>query len=64
VTDGAVPVDAVIYGGTNGDNFVDATGAVGAVSVADAPATTSIEQTASGWAVQAAPTPNVCRLGE
>jgi large repetitive protein len=64
VTDGAVPVDAVIYGGTNGDNFVDATGAVGAVSVGDAPATNSIEQTASGWAVQAAPTPNVCRLGE
>lgn len=61
---GDAPISTVIYGGANPDSFVDETGEVGEPDVGDAPSGSSIEQTSAGWAIQASPTPNVCRLGE
>ena len=55
-----VPVDAVIYGGSNGSNLIDETGAVGAVDVADAGSGKSIERVGAGWVVQGTPNPNDC----
>lgn len=62
ITASSVPLDAVIYGGSNDDDFVDATGATGAVSVGDAFAGTTIERTVDGWVIQETPTPGVCAV--
>ena len=56
----SVPIDAVLYGGSNGNNLIDESGQAGNVDVGDATATQSIERTADGWRIQEAPTPNDC----
>ncbi len=60
ITNGTVPIDAVIYGGSNSNNLLDESGSAGNVDVGDAPATNSIERTAEGWRIQSTPTPNDC----
>ncbi len=55
-----VPVDAVIYGGSNGSNLIDETGKVGAVDAPDASGGNSLQRTGTGWSVQPAPTPGDC----
>jgi hypothetical protein len=53
-----LPVDVVVYGEANTSGLIDATGAVAAVDVADAPGGSSIERGADGvWRAQPAPTP-------
>lgn len=61
VTASTVPVDAVIYGGSNTSGLLDESGAAGAVDVGDAPAGSSIERTTSAgaWQIQSSPSPNV-----
>ncbi len=53
-----VPIDAVIYGGSNNNGLIDASGGAPSPLVGDAPSGSSIERIASGWRVQSAPTPN------
>ena len=56
----SIPIDAVIYGGSNDNNLIDETGSVGAVDVGDAPAESSIAVTDSGWEIRDTPTPELC----
>jgi len=60
VTALSVPIDAVVYGGSNDNCLIDETGACSAPDVADASAGSTIERTdlAGAWQVQATPTPN------
>lgn len=60
VTSDTVPVDAVLYGSSNGNNLKDESGGPGNVDVGDADANSSISRTQSGWVIQPAPTPNDC----
>lgn len=62
VTGSMLPVDAVIYGPANTNCLKDETGACATPEVADAPGGSSIERVATGWRVQAAPTPNASPL--
>ena len=62
ITAAAVPIDAVIYGAANSSGLLDPTGVAGTTDVAGAAAGSSIERTADGWRVQAAPTPGVGAL--
>ncbi len=56
-----VPVDAVVYGGSNSSGLIGPDGATAPVGVGDAGSGSSIELGADGqWAVQAAPTPGDC----
>jgi len=55
-----VPLDAVIYGGSNGNGLLDETGKAGEVDAPDASSGNSLQRTASGWIVQPAPTPGDC----
>jgi hypothetical protein len=58
VGEASLPVSVVVYGGENASGLLDASGAIAAVDVADAPAGSSIERGADGaWRVQPAPTP-------
>lgn len=65
LTSTSIPVDAVIYGVSNTDAFLDETGAVGSVDVGDASSGTSLERIdlAGTWQIQASPTPNSTPLG-
>ena len=65
VNGSTVPIDAVIYGGSNGNGLIDETGAASAPEVGDAPSGSSIERVdlAGSWQVQSAPTPNASPLG-
>ena len=60
-----VPVDAVVYGGTNTSGLIDESGFANAPEVGDAPSGQSIERTdlAGSWQIQATPTPNTSPLG-
>jgi lamin tail-like protein len=60
VTSLTVPIDAVIYGPNNDNGLLDESGSAGDPDVGDAPSGSSIERTASGWQIQATPTPNIC----
>jgi hypothetical protein len=59
-----VPIDAVIYGGSNNNGLIDASGSAPAPHVGDAPSGSSIERSAvsGAWQVQSAPTPNASPL--
>lgn len=59
-----VPVDAVIYGGTNSSGLLDASGQPGPVHVGDADAGSSIERTTivGDWQIQPLPNPNATGL--
>ncbi len=56
----SVPIDAVLYGGSNSSNLKDETGAAGAVDVVDVASGHSIERVGATWTDQATPTPNDC----
>ncbi len=60
VTGSTVPIDAVIYGGSNTSGLIDETGSVNAPEVGDAPSGSSIERmdVAGSWQIQSSPTPN------
>ncbi|GAB4196615.1 MAG: hypothetical protein Tsb002_30080 [Wenzhouxiangellaceae bacterium] len=60
VTSTTVPVDAVIYGGSNSSNLIDESGSANPPDVGDAGAGASIERTSVGgaWQIQNTPTPN------
>ena len=60
ITGSTVPVDAVIYGPSNGSGLIDETGSAGAPEVGDAGAGSSIERQdlAGSWQIQGSPTPN------
>jgi cytosine/adenosine deaminase-related metal-dependent hydrolase len=60
ITGTTVPIDAVIYGGVNSNNLLDASGQPGAVNVTNSGTNKSIERDENGWQVQSTPTPNVC----
>ncbi|MBM4352897.1 MAG: amidohydrolase family protein, partial [Deltaproteobacteria bacterium] len=60
ITPSTVPIDAVIFGGTNSSGLLDETGAAGAVDAPDASSGNSIHRTVDGWSVQPAPTPGDC----
>ena len=64
VTTLTVPIDAVIYGGTNANGLVDETGIANAPEVGDAPSDSSIERldVAGNWQIQSSPSPNVTPL--
>jgi hypothetical protein len=55
-----VPVDSVVYGGTNSNNLMDSTGLPSAVDVGDAGSGKSIARAPAGWAITATPTPGDC----
>ena len=55
-----VPIDAVIYGGTNSNRLIDAEGRVPTPHVGGSGSGRSLERTPDGWQVQADPTPNDC----
>ncbi|MGH1346577.1 MAG: lamin tail domain-containing protein [Nannocystales bacterium] len=64
-----IPIDAVIFGGSNDavdDNaLIDETGTAPAPDVGDAPSGDSIALLTSGnWAIRADPTPTVCQFAE
>ena len=65
VTGSTVPVDAVVYGGSNANGLIDETGVANAPEVGDASAGSSIERIdlAGSWQVQGTPTPNASSLG-
>jgi len=56
----SVPVDSVVYGSNNDDEFVDSEGNISAVDVGDAPSGSSLEQSTSGWSIQSSPSPGDC----
>lgn len=60
ITSATVPIDAVIYGGSNSNGLIDESGSANSPDVADAPAGSSIERTGLGgtWQVQNTPDPN------
>ncbi|MBE0566708.1 MAG: lamin tail domain-containing protein [Krumholzibacteria bacterium] len=55
-----VPLDAVIYGGTNPSGLIDETGQVGAPDVEDAPNGSTVARTsaAGSWSIREVPGPN------
>jgi large repetitive protein len=56
-----VPIDAVVYGTTNGSGLLGPSGSAAVVDVGDAPSDQSIERLPDGlWQIQAAPSPNDC----
>jgi len=55
-----VPIDAVIYGGSNANNLKDESGNAGNVDLGNVASGHSLERTGSTWTDQAAPTPNDC----
>jgi len=59
-----VPIDAVVYGGSNSNNLIDETGSANAPEVGDASSGESIERTdlAGSWQIQSSPTPNSTSL--
>ena len=59
----SVPMDAVVYGGTNEDGFIGPDGEPFAEPTApDVGAGRTIERTSEGWREQAAPTPGECAI--
>lgn len=60
IADATVPIDAVIYGGSNANGLLDETGSAGAVDLANVPSGHSLERTGATWTDQPAPTPNDC----
>ncbi len=64
ITTSTVPVDAVIYGGSNTSGLIDETGSANPPDVGDAPAGSSIERSdlAGTWQVQGTPTPGATPL--
>lgn len=60
VTAVTVPIDAVVYGGSNDNGLIDETGLPSPPEVGDAPAGSSIERVdaAGAWQIQGVPTPN------
>jgi hypothetical protein len=61
VTAATVPIDAVVYGGSNTNGLIDETGVANPPEVGDAPTGYTIERLniAGEWLMQALPTPNV-----
>ena len=59
ITPVTVPIDVVIYGGSNTNNLMDETGAAGAVDVGDAPEGESIMRTSweGNWIMNDTPHP-------
>lgn len=55
-----VPIDAVIYGGTNGNGLMDSEGDTPEPHVRDSGSGNTIERAADGWRVQQSPTPGDC----
>ena len=64
VTTLSVPIDAVVYGGSNLNGLVDETGIANAPEVGDAPSDSSLERVdlAGNWQIQGIPSPNVSLL--
>lgn len=60
ISDGAVPIDALIYGGANSSDLKDETGSKGDVDVANTMSGWSLERHGDVWAEQEHPTPNNC----
>ncbi|MDJ0836387.1 MAG: lamin tail domain-containing protein [Acidobacteriota bacterium] len=60
ITPATVPIDAVVYGGTNSNNLIDETGSANAPEVGDASGGATIERVdpAGAWQIQGVPTPN------
>jgi uncharacterized repeat protein (TIGR01451 family) len=60
ITPTTVPIDAVIYGGSNDNNLVDETGSASPPEVGDASLGSSIERTSleGDWQIQSNPDPN------
>lgn len=60
ITGSTVPIDAVIYGGSNSNGLIDETGSAASPEVGDAPSGSSIERVDLGgsWRIQSSPTPN------
>jgi hypothetical protein len=59
ISAGSVPVDVVIYGGSNSNGLVDATGAEASVDVGDAPSGSSLIRDGEGWSI-GSPQPTAC----
>ena len=64
ITTQSIPIDAVVYGGSNTNNLIDETGAVNPPDVGDAPQSQSIERTdiTGTWRIQSTPNPNNCTV--
>ena len=60
LTSASIPIDSVVYGSTNDDEFSDPDGNISAVDVGDAPSGSSVEQSTTGWAIQSSPSPGDC----
>ncbi len=65
VTSATVPIDAVVYGGSNTNGLIDETGTANIPEVGDAPSGSSIERLdlAGSWQAQGIPSPNTSPLG-
>jgi hypothetical protein len=60
-----VPIDAVVYGGTNSNQLIDETGMAPEPDVGDLPNGTSILLVSEGmWVAQPNPTPTECAFAE
>ncbi len=64
ITSSTVPVDAVVYGGSNSNSLIDETGPANAPEVGDGSAGPSLERTALArtWPTQSSPTPGSTSL--
>ncbi len=60
LNESSLPIDSVIYGGSNASGLKNSEGQASAPDVGDASSGSSIQRTAAGWKIQPAPTPNDC----
>ncbi len=60
ITASTVPIDALIYGGSNDNNLLDETGSPGAVDAGDCDADISLLRGPGAWVCQDPPTPLNC----
>lgn len=57
-----VPIDAVVYGGTNEDGFIGPDGELLAPNAPDVGAGETIERVLDGWREQSTPSPGICAV--
>jgi len=58
ISSSSIPLDAVIYGGSNDSGLIDPSGTAPAPHVSDAASGQSIEREPGGWVIASSPTPN------
>ena len=60
ISNSTVPIDAVVYGGSNDNGLLGPDGSAAPVDVEDAGGGASVERVGEAWALQLTPTPGDC----